>query len=119
MGAAWRPAAAQATPVRSRTIIWCISRIGPKTSHVAKALPPGVELNVDQGKAIPPGIESKVGPITPDVDTPAEKALSPGQELNLDLGKLVVPDNITLDKDDGHPKPASDGAEPIGNVNSR
>ena len=53
-----------------------------------KALPPGIELNVDRGKAVPPGIESKFGPITPDVDTPAEKALPPGIEQNVDRGKL-------------------------------
>ena len=39
-------------------------------------------------KAVPPGIESKFGPITPDVDTPAEKALPPGIEQNVDRGKL-------------------------------
>jgi hypothetical protein len=56
-----------------------------------KALPPGIELNVDRGKAVPPGIESKVGPITRDVDTAAEKALPPGIELNADRGKAVPP----------------------------
>jgi hypothetical protein len=48
---------------------------------------------------VPPGIQSKVGTITPDVDTPAEKALPPGIELNADRGKPVPPGIITPDKD--------------------
>jgi hypothetical protein len=48
-------------------------------------------LNEDRGKTVPPGITTKVGPITPDVDTPAEKALPPGIELNLDRGKALPP----------------------------
>jgi hypothetical protein len=56
-----------------------------------KTLPPGIELNVDRGKAVPPGIQSKVGLVTPDVDTPAEKALPPGIELNVDRAKAVPP----------------------------
>jgi hypothetical protein len=53
-------------------------------TRAEKALPPGIELNVDRGKALPPGIESKVETVTPDVDTAAEKALPPGIELNVD-----------------------------------
>ena len=68
------------------------SKFGPITPDVdtpaEKALPPGIELNIDRGKAVPPAIGSKVGPITPDVDTPAEKALPPGIEQNVDRGKL-------------------------------
>ena len=56
-----------------------------------KALPPVIELNVDRGKTIPPGIESQLGPITPDIDTPAERGLPPGIELNADRGKAVPP----------------------------
>ena len=59
-------------------------------------------------KAVPPGIESKFGPITPDVDTPAEKALPPGIELNVDHGKLSVPETVVPDDDGEQMEPASD-----------
>ena len=75
-------------------------------TQAEKALPPGIELNVDRGKAVPPGIESKVGPITPDVDTPAEKALPPGIELNVDRGKLPAPETVAPDHE--QIEPASD-----------
>jgi len=73
-------------------------------TQAEKALPPGIELNVDRGKAVPPGIESKVGPITPDVDT--EKALPPGIELNVDRGKLPAPETVAPDHE--QTEPASD-----------
>ena len=73
-----------------------------------KALPPGIELNIDRGKAVPPAIGSKVGPITPDVDTPAEKALPPGIELNVDRGKLPGKETVVPDDDDEQTEPASD-----------
>ena len=59
-------------------------------------------------KAVPPGIESKFGPITPDVDTPAEKALPPGIELNVDRGKLPGKETVVPDDDDEQTEPASD-----------
>ena len=76
-----------------------------------KALPPGIELNVDRGKAVPPGIESQLGPITPDVDTAAERALPPGIELNADRGKTVPPGIITPDKDVEHAETPSEGGD--------
>jgi hypothetical protein len=56
-------------------------------------------LNVDRGKAVPPGIESKFGPITPDVDTPAENVLPPGVELNVDRGELPASKTVVPDED--------------------
>jgi hypothetical protein len=73
-----------------------------------KPFPPGIELNVDRGKAVPPGIESKFGPITPDVDTPAEKALPPGIELNVDRGKLPGTETVVPDDDDEQTQAAPD-----------
>jgi hypothetical protein len=73
-----------------------------------KALPPGIELNVDRGKAVPLGIESKVGTVTPDVDTIAEKGLSPGTELNADRGERAGPGVVAPDNDVDHEKPSWD-----------
>jgi hypothetical protein len=57
---------------------------------------------------VPPGIESKFGPITPDVDTPAEKALPPGIELNVDRGKLPGTETVVPDDDDEQTQAAPD-----------
>ena len=85
-----------------------VARSSKAATPAERALPPGIELNVDRGKAVPPDIESKVGPNTPDIDTPAERALPPGQELSVDRGERAAPGTVSPDNDIEATEPSSD-----------